>query len=216
MVVSPDPSAVTRTDWLTECLGRAAHVYQHAGVMWRSARTIFDQRAFRVPDDLRPMIEAVYGDRVEPVPAVLQGAEMKGERKDSTAKTLGRFNVVDLAAGYGALSSDLRCDEEIGTRLGEETVTIRLARREGESLVPWFRSNSGVSLNWALSELRVRKAFWGTTAVPAEDVALRDAATKDWTEWEQEIAIVEVGMGGRLKLHGGMFSYSVFRGLEKL
>jgi CRISPR-associated endonuclease/helicase Cas3 len=216
MVVSPDPSAVTRTDWLTECLGRAAHVYQHAGVMWRSARTIFDRRAFRVPDDLRPMIEAVYGDAVEPVPAVLQGAEMKGEGKDSTAKTLGRFNVVDLAAGYSALPSDLRCDEEIGTRLGEETVTIRLARREGESLVPWFRSNGGAHLDWALSELRVRKAFWGAAAPPAEDAVLRDAATKDWTEWEREIAIVEVGMGGSLKLHGGMFGYSVFRGLEKL
>jgi CRISPR-associated endonuclease/helicase Cas3 len=216
VVVSPDPSAVARTDWLAGCLGRAAYVYQHAGVMWRSARTIFDRGAFRVPDDLRPMIEAVYGDRVEPVPAVLQGAEMKGEGKDSTAKTLGRFNVVDLAAGYGALPPDLRCDEDIGTRLGEETVTIRLARREGESLVPWFRSTGSVHLNWALSELRVRKSFWRVAAAPSEDAGLRDGATKDWTEWEREIAIVEVGVDGKLKLDSGMFSYSELRGLEKL
>ncbi|WP_439375804.1 hypothetical protein [Bradyrhizobium sp. DASA03120] len=118
------------------------------------------------------MIEAVYGDRVEPVPAVLHGAEMKGAGKDSTAKTLERFNVVDLAAGYGTLPSDLRCDEEIGTRLGEETVTVRLARREGESLAPWFRSDGGARLNWALSELRVRKAFWGKAAAPGADAAL--------------------------------------------
>jgi CRISPR-associated endonuclease/helicase Cas3 len=216
MVVSPDPSVVTRADWLTESLGRSAHVYQHAGIMWRSARTIFGQKAFRVPDDLRPIIEAVYGDRVEPVPAVLQGVEVKGEGKDSAAKTLGRFNVVDLVAGYGALPSDLRCDEEIGTRLGEETVTIRLARREGDSLLPWIRSDGGARLDWALSELRVRRAFWGTAAAADADAALRDAATKDWTEWEREIKIVEVGAAGRLKLDSGNFSYSDARGLEKL
>lgn len=216
MVVSADPSDVTRTDWLTECLGRAAHVYQHAGIMWRSARTIFERSAFRVPDDLRQMIEAVYGDRVEPVPAILQGAEIKGEGKESTAKTLGRFNVVNLATGYGALPCDLRCDEEIGTRLGEETVTIRLARREREAIVPWFCSNGGTRLDWALSELRVRKAFWGAATAPGEDEALHDVAKRDWTEWERAIEIVEVGVDGRLKLDGGIFSYSEFCGLEKL
>jgi hypothetical protein len=60
----------------------------------------------------------------------------------------------------------------------------------------------------------LRKAFWGGAAPPAGDAALRDAATKNWTEWEREIAIVEVDVGGRLKLESGHFSYSEFRGLE--
>ena len=41
MIVSPDPDNMDRADWLGACLGKAARVYQNAGIMWRSARVIF-------------------------------------------------------------------------------------------------------------------------------------------------------------------------------
>ena len=69
LVVSPDPNAVAVADWLAPCLGRAAYVYQNAGVMWRTARTIFSSGLLATPENLRPMIEAVYGENAEPVPA---------------------------------------------------------------------------------------------------------------------------------------------------
>lgn len=46
----------------------------------------------------------------------------------------------------------------------------------------------------------MRKAFWDGAAPPAADAALREAATKNWTEWEREIAIVEVDVRRWMKL----------------
>jgi CRISPR-associated endonuclease/helicase Cas3 len=214
LIVSPDPSAAASADWLVPCLGRAAYVYRHAGVMWRTARTIFARAAFAVPDDLRPMIEAVYGESIESVPPGLEAAEIRGEGQEGKEKALGGFNVVDLAAGYGDLPSDLRADEDIGTRLGEATVTIRLARRKDGALVPWFRAGGDAKLDWALSELRVRKALWGAAAGPAGDARLHDAARKDWTEWERHIAVAEVEVSGQLRVEGGSFSYTQSSGLR--
>ena len=214
LVVSPDPSAAASADWLVPCLGRAAYVYRHAGVMWRTARTIFARAAFAVPDDLRPMIEAVYGESIESVPPGLEAAEIRGEGQEGKEKALGGFNVVDLAAGYGDLPSDLRADEDIGTRLGEATVTIRLARRKDGALVPWFHAGGHAKLDWALSELRVRKALWGAAAAPAGDARLHDAARKDWTEWERHIVLAEVEVSGQLRGEGGSFSYSPASGLR--
>jgi len=212
-IVSPDPATVAAEDWLEPSLSRAAFVYQHAGVMWRTARTIFERGALEIPDDLRPMIEAVYGEAAEPVPEALRAAELRGEGQAGKAKALGGFNVVDLARGYGALPPDLRADEEIGTRLGEETVTVRLARREAGALVPWFRAGRDAQLDWALSELSVRRKFWGRASMPDEDKPLHDAARKDWTEWEDGVVLAEVEADGQLRLGGTSFEYSAFSGL---
>jgi CRISPR-associated endonuclease/helicase Cas3 len=139
LVVSPDPDTVVSADWLATCLGKAAYVYQNAGVMWRTARTIFSSGALATLEDLRPMIEAVYGGK-EPVSICLEAAAMKGLGQAGKANAIGAFNVIDLSGGYGQLPSDLRADEDIGTRLGDPTVPISLARRENGDLVPWFRA----------------------------------------------------------------------------
>ena len=110
------------------------------------------------------------------------------------------------SSGYGQLPSDLRADEDIGTRLGEPTVTIRLARRENGDLVPWFRAGGAARFDWALSELRVRKALWRDAKAPPEDAPLLERAMKDWTEWERSIVLVEVGVDGRIRLQNGDFS----------
>ena len=136
MIVSPNPGAVDKADWLGACLGKAAGVYQNAGIMWRSARTIFGKGRIRAPDDLRPMIEAVYGADSEPVPRPLVAAEQKGAGKEGAAKTLGAMNVIALDEGYDSLRP-VGVDEDIGTRLGEPTITLRLARRLEGRLVPW-------------------------------------------------------------------------------
>ena len=214
LVVSPDPTAAVETDWLGPCLGRAAYVYRNVGVMWRTARTVFGQGSLRVPDDLRPMIEAVYGENIEPVPPALQSAEIRAEGQEGNEKTLGGFNVIDLAAGYAGLPSDLRADEDIGTRLGEPTITIRLARRERGAMVPWFRAGGGAHLDWALSELRVRKTLWRASTSPVGDARLHEEARRDWTEWESGVALAEVEGDGRLRVEGRRFYYSSSSGLR--
>ncbi len=139
---------------------------------------------------------------------------MRGDGEAGKAKALGRFNVVDLGGGYGALPSDLRADEEIGTRLGEEMVTIRLARRDQGALIPWFRSGGDARLDWALSELSVRRKLWGNAAAPEEDEPLHSLARKDWTEWEAGVVLAEVEADGRVRVDGGTFAYSAMTGLQ--
>jgi CRISPR-associated endonuclease/helicase Cas3 len=216
LVVSPDPNSVASTDWLATCLGQAAYVYQNAGVMWRTARTIFPSRVLATPENLRPMIEAVYGENAEEVPACLKAAEIRGEGQDGKAKAIGAFNVIDLSGGYGQLPSDLRADEDIGTRLGEPTLTIRMARREEGGLVPWFRAGGAAPFDWALSELRIRKALWGGAKAPPEDAPLLERATKEWTEWERRIVLAEVGVDGHMRVQNGDFHYSSIVGLRRI
>ena len=57
---------------------------------------------------------------------------------NAAERSLGRFNVVKPSKdGYGSLPTELSGTEDIGTRLGERTVTLRLARLEERRLVPW-------------------------------------------------------------------------------
>ena len=185
--------------------------------MWRSARVIFKAGRICIPDDLRPMIEAVYGDGAELVPQLLVAAEQRGVGKEGAAKTLGAMNVIALEDGYGLLRP-VGVDEDIGTRLGEPTITLRLARRLDGKLVPWdCTPGAPLFVSWALSEVRVRRSFWGDSMPLAEDKALHDAARADWPEWEGGIELVEVEADGLLRMIGRRpLIYSPGRGLMKL
>jgi CRISPR-associated endonuclease/helicase Cas3 len=217
MVISPDPDDVTTANWLRATLGSAANVYHDVGVMWRTARTIVRYGRIQVPDDLRPMIEAVYAKDGESVPEPLKAAEQLGLGKSSAEGTLGAFNVVKLREGYGALPPDLRQDEDIGTRLGDPTITLRLARRNEERLVPWFdRKGTPPHVAWALSEVTVRRALWSNARLPAADEGLRRALMRDWTEWEQSKLPVEVASDGTLRLENASFCYDTLSGLKKM
>src|ERR1700687_2784813 len=101
--------------------------------MWRSGRRVFADRWRRTPDDVRLCLEAVYGDGAIDIPVVLLDAAQRGAGRQAAERALGTMNVVDLEAGYWSLTG-VGTDEDIGTRLGEPTVTVRLARRQGDRL----------------------------------------------------------------------------------
>ena len=218
LVVSPDPEIVAAPHWLADCLGGGSFVYQNAAVMWRSARATFGLGRIRTPDDLRPLVEAVYGDEdeIEPVPAILAQESLTGQGQETAAQFMGRFNVVKLGEGYGDLAV-LGQDESVGTRLGEETMTLRLARRAGEKLVAWFQEE-GLSprVAWALSEVTLRRKLWSGATPLAADEALRLEARRDWSDWETGIVLVEVAENGRLLLEEPAFSYDVEMGLASV
>ena len=158
VVLTPDPFSVEDKDWLVSTLGNASYVYRSPGLMWRTAKILFERGLIRIPDSLRPMIEFVYS--TSDLPHQLQDQEDEAEGQEYADRMLGDFNVVDLEDGYGSLGSNISSNEDIGTRLGEETITLRLARRAGEKLVSWSNGDLADSqLDWALSEVRVRKNF---------------------------------------------------------
>ena len=210
LIVSPDPDQVEDQNWLEPALGKAAFVYQNAGVMWRSAKALSDAGCIDTPESFRPLIEYVYanGD----VPPALEEKQIEDEGKEMGSRSLGRFNVVSLEEGYGSLPTELSGTEDIGTRLGEPTVMLRLARLEEERLIPWCTvPDDDPNRAWSLSEIRVRENFLAGALPPPEDQALQEQAKSDWPEWEREILIAVVEGDGRVRLEGakedGYFTY---------
>ncbi len=192
LVVSPD-SDVSSETWLEAVLGKSAYVYAHAGVMWRSAKALFDDGHITAPDSFRRLIERVYAE--DDVPQVLEKRQLADEGRTRGESTLGRFNVINLNDGYGDLRSSLSGSEHIGTRLGERTVVLRLARRKEGRLAPWCsaREDGDTRAAWGLSEIQVREQFLGG-ASPVGEPDLHRRAKAEWPEWEREeinIAIVE-------------------------
>ena len=210
LIVSPDPDQVEDQNWLEPALGKAAFVYQNAGVMWRSAKALSDAGCIDTPESFRPLIEYVYanGD----VPPALEEKQIEDEGKEMGSRSLGRFNVVSLEEGYGSLPTELSGTEDIGTRLGEPTVMLRLARLEEDRLIPWCTvPDDDPNRAWALSEIRVRENFLAGALPPPEDQTLQEQAKSDWPEWEREILIAVVEGDGRVRLEGakedGYFTY---------
>ena len=209
LVVSPDPGQVEDANWLEPVLGKAAFVYQHAGVMWRSAKALFDTGRIDTPGSFRPLIKRVYTN--DDVPPALEEKQIEDEGKEMGSRSLGRFNVVSLEDGYGILPTELSGTEDIGTRLGEKTVTLRLARLAEGSFVPRCAADDP-NRAWALSEIQVREKFLDSASPPTEDQALQEQAKNDWPEWERrEILIAVVEEDGRVRLEGakddGYFMY---------
>lgn len=202
-VLSPDPAKADTKNWLHETLGPGAHVYDLPGVMWRSARELFSRGRIETPGDLRSLIETVYAQTVDDLPDVLQSLHLAALGQNWGRAAMGKHNTIEPSEGYLALSS-LSADEEIGTRLGEASVTIRLARRENDRLVPFARrpgANEG--LNWALSEIAVRKGWLlrlnnGNLPEPLEP-DLVETARALWPEWERGMILYEVGAGRDLQ-----------------
>ncbi len=210
LVVSPDPDQVEDKDWLEPVLDKAAFVYQCAGVMWRSAKVLFDAGRIDTPASFRPLIECVYAN--EDVPPALEEKQWEDVGTESGERSLGQFNVVNLQDGYSSLPSNLSGTEDIGTRLGEPTVTLRLAHIEEERLVPWcVAPDDDPNRAWALSEIRVRENFLQGASPPPEDQRLQEQAKSDWPEWERKILIAVVEGDGRVRLEGekddGYFMY---------
>ena len=222
LVVSPDPDTVPDAGWLRPVLKGGANVYDHAGVMWRSAKVIFDTGFIDTPHGLRTLIERVYGR--EDVPEVLEKKQNEDDGKEGGKRAIGQFNVIDGEDGYISVRANGGLSEDIGTRLGAATCTVRLACRRGGVLVPWPGVFDGdIGRAWAESEVRVRKGFFKRADVLEMDRGLRDQAMRDWPDWEkQQIKLMEVddGVNGRLKLFGlkdgQYFTYSNTMGLRSV
>lgn len=223
-VVSPDFLAAADADWLQEALGPAAYTYRLPGVLWRTARDLFSNGRLETPDDLRRLVEAAYRTDGDDLPDGFAKAHDETAGVDYAARHLARHNMIDPRAGYAGLRA-VSTDEEIGTRLGEQTVTLRLGAYEGSTLVPLVRrQGASEAVNWALSEISVRyrwlagKGASDPSPLPAPDhAAAVDAVRATWPEWEQTMPLYGVGKDGRLLTVGqDRLVYDAQAGLRRL
>ncbi|RAI42737.1 hypothetical protein CH341_17950 [Rhodoplanes roseus] len=156
-VVSPFPHDDPSPNWLSAMFPKAQWVYRDHALLWLSARDLFDRGMLKVPDDLRPMVEGVYGpDADARIPAGLIR-----QRNDALGKALAAAghagqNVLKFHDGYRRGSAHVwRDDLDVPTRLAEPVTTFRLARWDRNALRPWI-ADPDDRRAWRLSELSVR------------------------------------------------------------
>lgn len=208
-IVTPEPSMSCEADWLKEALGPAAHTYALPGVLWRSARDLFASGWLDTPGDLRRLVEAAYQTEDDDLPEGLVKAHEASLGKGLAEQFQGQHNTIDPRNGYAGMR-EVSADEEIGTRLGEKTVTLRLGIGTGPKLVPIVcRQDAPETVNWALSEVTVRhrwlagKGSSDHSPLPeAADPATVDAVRAAWPEWERGMPLYAVAGDGRLMTAG--------------
>ncbi|PXF30801.1 hypothetical protein WH50_13065 [Pokkaliibacter plantistimulans] len=164
---SPDPQADER--WLQQQSGSLA-VYQDLGQLWRSARVLFEQGCYRMPDDARRLIESVYSPHAAiETPDAVEHASSEAEGKRRSQASMGVFNQLRLEQGYSRKSSD-GWDEEVNipTRLSDKTCSVVLVIQDEAGL--WHPYAGQLAHGWELSALQMRDTLWqeAEKAIPAD------------------------------------------------
>jgi CRISPR-associated endonuclease/helicase Cas3 len=151
-----EPTAEADARWFSVAFPRAAYVYPHHGQLWLTARWLTARGGFSMPEDARDMIESVYGATSQAeIPEGLQAASARAEGSSGAMSAQARLNSLDLDAGYVATTTHWQDDAYAPTRLGEPTVTVRLAKWDGRSLIPWAEGDRRHA--WQLSQVTVRR-----------------------------------------------------------
>lgn len=191
-VHSPIPVDDAGVDWLSSLKGTQA-VYGDVGVLWRSAKVLFENPAFRMPDDARYLIESVYGPESDEkssselcgktpriaTPEALADVSMQVEGKQLCHVSTARLNALKIEKGYCSGSSDSGWYEEtsVPTRLSDQSASVVLVRKDDSG--HWQPYAQGVTNAWDMSALQVRDYKW-------------DAASKEIpTTLQQEIAALK-------------------------
>lgn len=139
--------------WYKGMFERGAFVYPDHGRLWLGARVLRELGTLRIPEGCRALIDAVYGDEADgDIPESLQRPSNRAEGERHAAKALASFNALRPEKGYEATAFDWPEDVYTPTRLGEPTVTLRLARRVEGRVVPF---EAGEDFPWERSEVSI-------------------------------------------------------------
>ncbi len=185
IVVSPDPVDNPSADWISAVMPGTGRVYSDHATLWLSARLLREIGEIDAPDGLRPLVEGVYAPGARA--AVPQGLTAVARRADDDRRSnrgLAHQRVLRHQDGY-ALTAQWQSDDDIATRLGDASTTVRLAVRhaDGDGLLPLAalteRDERDWRRLWALSEVRV-PAWLVSTHVDTPEVI---AELAQWPAW---------------------------------
>ena len=202
IIYGPIPDADDSGDWYESFFPKAAFVYPSHGCLWLTAKLLADKGVLRTPDDSRELIEAVYSDRVEDIPAPLRLRDQEAEAKWQAEKSLAHINMLKLDEGYSATINQWRDDTRTPTRLGGMETTVRLARWDGTSLD--LLCSQG-DFPWDMSQVNLRSSMVGDEAAHSEP-GLADAVIRlketfpDKGKWSVLVPLSE-GEDGRWRGH---------------
>lgn len=195
VVVSPDPAGPVAADWMRAALPRASFVYQDHGILWRTARALSGRPRFRVPEDVRPAIEAVYAQADGDIPTTLERIRNEALGRSGAERSIADQNLLVFADGYRPDGHGWQEEGRIATRLAEESRRIRLARPAGERLVPWC-SHPDPRIAWALSEATAYERKLRGRHLPEPRWRKAAAAARDdWGRFDEDVILLPLEEG---------------------
>lgn len=162
-LLTPELTDNPSADWYAALFPKACYVYPDAGKLWLGARALLTAGCISTPGKpgepgaVRELVEAVYGADVESVPTQLQKATQKQLGEDLAMLSQGYFNALRLERGY-CIDSSARWYEDhvVPTRLGDESLTLYLARWEAGELQPLCAEGD---YPWEQSAVRINASY---------------------------------------------------------
>ncbi|AKJ38918.1 CRISPR-associated helicase Cas3 [Methanosarcina barkeri CM1] len=155
-IFSPELTENPPENWYADFFPKAAFVYPNHGKLWLTARLLAERGQFTVPEDLRFLIEGVFGEHsIETVAPNLRIWEDKAEGESRAKIDAANLNSLNFQEEYKRTLTQWVDDLITPTRLGEETLLVRLAKWNGKHLTPFFKDKR---YSWELSQVSVRKS----------------------------------------------------------
>jgi len=177
LVLAPPLREKPGRNWYADLFPRGAYVYPSHGQLWLTARLLTAMGQFRMPNDARGLVEAVFGEeQQDEIPQGLRARDRDADGKAKAAKSLAWLNGLSIDVGYASTSNQWDEDTKTPTRLGDLTTTVRLGRWDGSAVTPWFAADR---FAWDLSQVDVRRA---RISEPAEHSVALQTAVKRATE----------------------------------
>ena len=140
-------------DWYKDVFPKAAFVYPSHGQLWLTAHLLSEHGELVMPDDARNFIESVFGgDARNDVPVALRERDDKAEGENMAAISMAKLNRLLPVKGYGATVGQWLDDTKTPTRLGDLTTNVRLARWDGETVIPLVTDEKYA---WELSQVSI-------------------------------------------------------------
>jgi|BioPla2DNA2_1021312.scaffolds.fasta_scaffold05578_3 CRISPR-associated endonuclease/helicase Cas3 len=157
LVLAPPLTDTPDEDWYMRMFPTGAFVYPKHGQLWLTARCLAKQGQIVMPGDARDLIEGVFDPDVQAtIPEALMERDMMADGKDRGDKTMANLNALALDDGYVMTPGQWQEDTRTPTRLDEMSVTVVLARWNGEVLRPW---SDAAEFAWDMSQVSVRETM---------------------------------------------------------
>ncbi|ESQ74771.1 CRISPR-associated helicase/endonuclease Cas3 [Asticcacaulis sp. AC402] len=181
-LVGPQANDDATETWYSALFPKGQYVYPNVGQLWRTMRVITRAGGLMLQSGSpRDLIEPVFGDDLD-IPPTLEAQSQKAESQGQADSAVARLNFLDPTQGFergrGAWDSDTRTP----TRLGEPTLTLRLAKWADGVLAPWATAETP-HLRWRLSEITIRGGLCAETLAP--DAVCEQAIATAQARWPQ-------------------------------
>ncbi|WP_153294454.1 CRISPR-associated helicase Cas3' [gamma proteobacterium SS-5] len=179
-LLAPDPNDNPDEKWYARLFPNGAYVYPNHARLWLTANLLEDKQALAIPEELRMAVEAVYSDDADAdLPTELLENYWEADGEARAQASLAQANTIDFEQGYRYPGSDWWEDTHTPTRLGDRTITLRLARWDGERLRPWSEQQENA---WSLSEVNIRHklAAQEAPAASTEQAEARKNLKENW------------------------------------